>query len=247
MRYGEGLRGTRQFWNGRRCELFDMIKQIGPEGLDFFTFSAADLHWPKLHKLMSSNGNSETLAKNHQQNIIDNPHITDWFFYKRFEIFFNDVLKEKWELEDWWYRFEWQHRGSVHMHGIEKRRGVPSIEWKHMKEDENVMNEVVQYLDNLVTTINSGLDMPVPERHPCQKQKSEIRDDQQDYIDLINKLQNHTRCRPGYCLRIDKEGKQFCRFKYPKEIVEKTFVRDDGHGQPELVTARNDPYINPHS
>jgi hypothetical protein len=114
MRYGEGLRGTRQFWNGRRCELSDMIKQIGPEGLDFFTFSAADLHWPELHKLMPPNGNSETSAKNHQQNIIDNPHIADWFFYKRFEIFFNDVLKEKWELEDWWYRFEWQHRGSVH-------------------------------------------------------------------------------------------------------------------------------------
>ncbi|EXX58670.1 uncharacterized protein LOC114530801 [Rhizophagus irregularis DAOM 181602=DAOM 197198] len=109
------------------------------------------------------------------------------------------------------------------------------------------MNEVVQYLDNLVTTINPGLDMPVPERHPCQKQKSEIRDDQQDYIDLINKLQRHTRCSPGYCLRIDKEGRQFCRFKYPKKIVEKTFVRDDGHGQPELVTARNDLYINPHS
>ncbi|PKB91697.1 hypothetical protein RhiirA5_447944 [Rhizophagus irregularis] len=109
------------------------------------------------------------------------------------------------------------------------------------------MNEVVQYLDNLVTTINPGLDMPVPERYPCQKQKSEIRDDQQDYIDLINKLQRHTRCSPRYCLRIDKEGRQFCKFKYSKEIVEKTFVRDDGHGQPELVTARNDPYINPHS
>lgn len=61
-----------------------------------------------------------------------------------------------------------------------------------MKEDESVINEVVQYLDNLVTTINPGLDMPVPEWHSYQKQKSEIRDNQQDYIDLINKLQRHT-------------------------------------------------------
>ena len=29
MRYGEGLRRSRQFWNGRRYELTDMIKQIG--------------------------------------------------------------------------------------------------------------------------------------------------------------------------------------------------------------------------
>jgi hypothetical protein len=44
MRYGKELRGTQQFWNGRRCELSNIIKQIGPEGLDFFTFSAADLY-----------------------------------------------------------------------------------------------------------------------------------------------------------------------------------------------------------
>ncbi|PKC54020.1 hypothetical protein RhiirA1_355369, partial [Rhizophagus irregularis] len=38
-----------------------------------------------------------------------------------------------------------------------------------------------------------------------------------------------------------------CRFGYPKEIVERTFVRDDSRGQLELVTARNDQYINLHS
>ncbi|PKB97225.1 hypothetical protein RhiirA5_367510 [Rhizophagus irregularis] len=54
--------------------------------------------------------------------------------------------------------------------------------------------------------------MPVPERHP----KSETRDDQQDYIDLINKLQKDTRCSSGHHLRINKEGKQFCRFKYSR-------------------------------
>ena len=116
-----------------------------------------------------------------------------------------------------------------------------------MKEDENTMNEVVQYLDNLVTTTNPGLDIPVPERHPCQKESDELHDDQQDYVDLINKLQRHTRCSSAYCLRTNREGNQVCRFGYPKEIVEQTFVRDDDRGQLELVTKRNDQYINPHS
>jgi len=52
MRYGEGIRGSRQFWMARRYELSDLIKQIGHQGLIFFTFSAADLHWPDLHKLI---------------------------------------------------------------------------------------------------------------------------------------------------------------------------------------------------
>src|SRR6185369_8478732 len=107
----------------------------------FFTFSAADLHWPELHKLMPSSEDSmgETVsAKRYNQNVIDNPHVAAWFFNKRFEVFLKDVLIKRWDLEDWWYRYEWQHRGSVHVHGIGKRRNAPTIEWTRMKEDENV-------------------------------------------------------------------------------------------------------------
>ena len=93
MRYGEGLYGSQQFWNFHHCELTDMIKQIGSQGLIFFTFSAADLHWPELHKLMPPSHNSETSDKTKLQNIVDNSHIATWFFSKRFETFFNDVLK----------------------------------------------------------------------------------------------------------------------------------------------------------
>ncbi len=132
-----------------------MIKQIGSQGLVFFTFSAADLHWLELHKLMPSDAN--------HQNIIDNPHIAVWFFNKRFEIFFNNVLKLQWDLEDYWYRYEWQHHGSVHMHGIRRKGNALAIEWKEMKKDEMVMEKVVKYVDTLVTTINSGLNEPIPE------------------------------------------------------------------------------------
>ena len=250
MRFGEGLRGSRQFWNARRWELSDMIKQIGSQGLVFFTFSSADLHWPELHKLMPSNKDSTEEAgsvKSNQQNVIDNPHLADWFFCKRFELFFKYVLKPQWDLEDWWYRFEYQHRGSIHVHRIAKKRNAPIIEWSRMKEDENIMNEVVEYLKTINTTINPRFNSHIPDRHLCQKDRSKLFDDQQDYIDLVNKLQRHTRYSPSYCLRVNRDGKQSCRFGFSKEITEQTTVRDNGRDQPELITARNDPFINPHS
>ncbi len=62
------------------------------------------------------------------------------------------------------------------MHVIEKKRNAPVIEWKQIKEDENIMNEVIQYLDSLVIMINPGFDIPVPEWYLCQKKSNELYD-----------------------------------------------------------------------
>ena len=64
----------------------------------------------------------------------------------------------------------------------------------------------MQYLDSLITTMNPCLDAPVPDRHPCQKRSEEIADDLQDYIELVNKLQRHTRCNSSYCLRVNRSA-----------------------------------------
>src|SRR2546429_4034383 len=39
------------------------------------------------------------------------------------------------------------------------------------------------------------------------KRSEELHDDLQDYVDLVNKLQRHTRCNSSYCLRTDRTGK----------------------------------------
>jgi len=115
-----------------------------------------------------------------------------------------------------------------------------------MKENENIINETVKYFDSLVTMMNPGINAPISDQHLCKKHKDEIRDNQQDYIKLINKLQWHIRCSPSYCFRV-KNGQQSCRFGYPKENINHTFIRNDSHGQPELIMKRNNLLINLHS
>ncbi len=128
---------------------------------------------------MPDGNNSEECdsAKQWQQNIIENSHITTWFFDKCFNTFFCDVLIKQWDLEDFWYRYEWQHRGSIHVHKIGKRKNAPKIEWTQIKENENEMRNVIQYIDSIVTTNNPGIFTSIPEWHPCQKCNDEIEDD----------------------------------------------------------------------
>src|ERR1700722_12823160 len=98
-----------------------------------------------------------------------------------------------------------------------------------MKNDESEIKKVIKYIDSLVTTINSKIDAAIPKQHPCQKRSDEIKDNsQQDYIELINKLQRHTRCSPSYCLHVNKRtGQQLCKFGYPKDHNDLTFIRED--------------------
>ncbi|RHZ57019.1 hypothetical protein Glove_395g64 [Diversispora epigaea] len=160
-----------------------------------------NLHWPELHKLMPGGNLAESTDR--QKNLIDNSHIAAWFFIKQ-----------------WWYRFEWQHRGSVHVHGIGMIQDGPAIEWEKIKNNENAMDNIVKYINTLVTTINPGINASVPGRHSCQKEHSELHDDLLDYTDLANKLQRYTRCSPSYCICVNKK---------------------------EIIMARNDPLINPYN
>ena len=83
------------------------------------------------------------------------------------------MLVKEWELDDWWYRYEWQHRGSVHVHGIAKKRNAPIINWSTLKENEEEKAEVISYLDSIVTTINPGLNAAIPKRHSCQHESND--------------------------------------------------------------------------
>ena len=116
QRYAAKVQGS-QYWFQRYQELGALIEQKRPTL--FWTVSAADNHWPELHKLLPHATEPPTLSMRIQA-IIDNPHITDWFFTTKLSDFVQHWLYESLDAEWHWYRLEYQARGSTHAHGCVK-------------------------------------------------------------------------------------------------------------------------------
>jgi hypothetical protein len=128
-RYVGNIAGTNAYWNRVREELKAIITSVGAPTL-FFTFSSADMHWPELHALFKADTDNEldhSTSDVRRQNVINNPHVVDWFFTQRLESFVNhwlyDTLGAKWH----WFRYEYQGRGSIHCHGTAKLHNDPGL------------------------------------------------------------------------------------------------------------------------
>ena len=188
--------------------------------------------------------------------VSDNPAIADWFFYHRISKFVDTFYTDVMGAVDFWYRFEWQHRGSPHVHGIAWFADAPDVQYLLAAEDYSDLiggvENVTSYADSIVSTINPAISLdgsnsdnaPLPQTKPhvCNKPYSEVEDIKMDLIELIATCQRHTRCSPAYCLK-KKKGVQECRFGYPKPLQPVTTIDMEGT-TPTLLTQRNDCLLN---
>ncbi|XP_020897308.2 uncharacterized protein LOC110236158 [Exaiptasia diaphana] len=283
-RYIGNVTGSAAYWHRVREDLKAIIDSKGVPTI-FFTFSAADMHWPELHSLFHSTL-SDLNNNDRRQAIIDNPHIVDWMFTKRIESFLKhwlyDTLKAEWH----WYRYEYQARGSIHCHGTAKLKTDPGLcnlteialkgylagkellnkdgdlQLLHnIKEGNEACEKICQYVDSILSTENpippDQTTWIKPDLHPCKRvfkdiPNSELED---DYINLLNSVQRHTRCSTSYCLRQNGENSELlCRFKYPFDLANKTHLvfepvnsKDKSiKYRAKLVTKRNDSRLNNH-
>ena len=119
-RYVGNIAGTNAYWNRVRDELKAIITNVAAPTL-FFTFSSADMHWPELHALFNAKGDNPNIcSKLRRQNVINNPHLVDWFFTQRLESFLKHWLYETLGAKWHWFRYEYQGGGSIHCHGTAK-------------------------------------------------------------------------------------------------------------------------------
>ena len=88
--YNANILGSGSYFYRHRCQLEDLMEAEGAASM-WFTFSAADNHWPDLFKLLDietpkdSGEDEEKAAKFRRKVIREYPHIVDAFFYERFE------------------------------------------------------------------------------------------------------------------------------------------------------------------
>jgi hypothetical protein len=215
--------------------------------------SAADLQWPELARLICPDDPDSSSAR--AKAVQENPAIADWFFYQRIQKFIDAFYVAVLGATDYWFRFEWQHRGSPHVHGLAWLPDAPNVEEMLANSGDTsttARDNLTQFVDKIVSTTNPAVlpdgsnvdEAPPPKTNPhvCNRPYSEVDNFEEDLSDLISTCQRHTRCSAAYCLRT-RNGQQKCRFGYPKPLQPETsLITEDG--DPVVLTARNDGLIN---
>ena len=81
----------------------------------FFTHSAADLQWPNLARLMSPS-DPDSSASVIDKHLLKTLPLPTGFFHERIRYFVEEFYVGILGSTDYWLRFEWQHRGSLHVY-----------------------------------------------------------------------------------------------------------------------------------
>ena len=126
QRYAAKLLGSGPYWFQRYQELRCLLEQKGAATF-FWTVSAADTYWPDLHALMPHPPTQNISHEMRTQAVINNPHISDWYFTNRLRDFVDSWLLKILDAEWYWYRLEYQARGSTHAHGCAKLSNDPGL------------------------------------------------------------------------------------------------------------------------
>ena len=197
LHYASSMRGTRQYWFQQRSRLVSMVDTLGLPTI-FFTHSAADCQWPELVRLICPD--SPESSSSRSAAVSENLAIADWLFYERISKFMDAFYVGIMKATDYWFRFEWQHCGSLHVHRLAWLQDAPDVE-QLLSSDEDVdvisvAEEITNYVDGLISTMNPAIATdrsneewaaPKPKTNPhvCNRSYAEVADYQMDLIDLI--------------------------------------------------------------
>ena len=171
----------------------------------------------------------------------ENPFLTAWFFKYRATVFIQEVIRPIFGVVDYWYRYEWQWRGSPHVHGLLWLKDAPATdEIDSLNEEQRA--SIVTYFDSICSATNPGVSSS-SYIHPCRKSYSREDNETEDLAQLVETVQRHTRCG-DHCLRKHKgTNRKQCRFGFPKRLQEQSTIAKE-NGVWKFFPKRNDPLLS---
>ncbi|KAK3924207.1 tRNA pseudouridine synthase B, partial [Frankliniella fusca] len=235
MYQASNIKGSKAYWYARAGELRDMVEQLTLPNL-FLTLSCADHHWPDLFRLLTST------------NIEDLSEFGRWKLVKKIlkvKTFISEVLEKYYKVIDYWYRVEYQHRGSPHIHGLFWIENAPDVSNLDNMSEEYIQH-VLDYYSELVTAINPIPDASSPDTHPCRRSYNVVEDFKQDLAELLHKVHRHTQCKPDSYFRIKKGSDvRQCRYGFPKPFPHQASLEKTEDGGWTFEPERDcDPRMN---
>jgi hypothetical protein len=112
--------------NERRKLLARLSSPVMSDPVWFVTLSSADLYWPEFWKAIYPESTMEECKsfsyEERQKSLRDNPAMACRMFRSRIDNILKYIIKGDSHpigyLVDWWFRIEFQNRGSLHVHAI---------------------------------------------------------------------------------------------------------------------------------
>ena len=150
------LRNSPAYLETRKKDIFAMIRQLSLPTW-FMSLSAADTRWTDLLRMLAKLNDGVDYSEKELENlnwqektklVQKDPVTCSRFFNHRVQEFLNTVLKSSCEpigkLLDYFYRVEFQQRGSPHIHMLVWIENAPTLE-------TNFEEEIVQFVDKYLT------------------------------------------------------------------------------------------------
>ncbi|XP_044717905.1 PIF1-like helicase domain-containing protein [Hirsutella rhossiliensis] len=205
----------------KRQDLEAYAYSLGCPGA-FITFSPADLHWRSLYQHMPRYG--EWLRASEPERMA----------LSRYRV------AEKFNVTDYWDRYEWQGRGSPHNHGLYWMQEGPAADM----EDEAARDMFARVWGFHVTAVNPEPRRTVPqgEGNPLSVDPLGVEMTFLRLSQIVNRCQRH-RCNTTYCLRVRKGSG--VSFRLPRALRElAAVIRKEGRSYYIFEAARNDSLMN---
>ncbi|KAK6167006.1 hypothetical protein SNE40_021119 [Patella caerulea] len=202
-RFLKSVRGSPSYWKTTQSDLFAMIRQLGVATY-FISFSSAELRWSSFIEVIlrqqGDNRKASDLDWAEKQEILrSNPITIARMFDHRFHYFLKNFIMSKAEpigkVKDYFYRIEYQMRGSCHVHGLLWIEDAPVL-------GRDPDSKLVEFVDKYITCKMPNISDD-PELH-----------------EIVSSVQTHSKKHSKSC----KKKNTVCRFNFPRPPSEETFV-----------------------